>query len=131
MKRKTHKEFVAEMAAKHPDIEVVGIYTRSTDPVACRCRKCGHEWSPAAGSLSAGQGCPGCKALNTSKRLRKTHEEFIAEMAAKHPDIEVVGTYARANDPVACRCRKCGYEWSPKATILLRGRGCPKCARKR
>ena len=122
-KRKTHKEFVAKMAAKNPDIEVIGTYTGARDPVACRCRKCSHEWSPIADNLLRGIGCPDC-----AGNAKKTHEEFVAKIAAKHPDIEVVGTYTRSLDPVACRCKKCGHEWSPWPGNLLRGRGCPKCA---
>ena len=58
---------------------------------------------------------------------RKTHEEFIEEMKAINPDIEILGEYIGAREKVLCRCRIDGYEWEITPTHLLRGQGCPKC----
>ncbi len=60
---------------------------------------------------------------------KKTHEEFVAELKIKAPDIEVIGEYINAVTPIRCRCKICGYDdWYPIPNSLLRGHGCPECA---
>ena len=44
------------------------------------------------------------------------------------PEIEVIGRYVNSSTPIACRCRKCGYEWAPQPVNLLAGYGCRVCA---
>ena len=57
---KTTEEIVQQLLTINPDIEVLGEYTRSKEPIQVRCKACGHEWSPQAGSLLQGHGCPKC-----------------------------------------------------------------------
>lgn len=57
---KTTEEVVQQLLTINPDIEVLGEYTRSKEPIQVRCKVCGHEWSPQAGSLLQGHGCPKC-----------------------------------------------------------------------
>lgn len=124
-KRKTHVQFVKELAAISPTIEVLGTYTASANRVKVRCRDCGCEWSPVAAELTRGRGCPSCKG---HKPL--TQEEFVKRMEVANPNIEIVGEYVRSNDKVECRCRKCGYAWFAVPSSLLSGHGCPDCAKK-
>lgn len=58
---------------------------------------------------------------------RKTHEKFIGELYSKNTDIEVIGEYNKANNPIKVKCLKCSGEWEPIANSLLRGSGCPYC----
>lgn len=58
MKKKTQEEFVAELLKRNQEIEVLGKYTGSKDPIKVRCTTCGNEWNPQAGSLLRGSGCP-------------------------------------------------------------------------
>lgn len=60
---------------------------------------------------------------------KKTHEEFIAEMAIVNPNIEIIGTYTKSTERIKCKLD--GYEWNPIAAELLRGRGCSVCSRKK
>lgn len=60
---------------------------------------------------------------------KKTHEVFVAEMAMVAPDIEVVGEYVGARNPIKVRCKVCGHIWSPWATNLLQRGSCPACVR--
>lgn len=60
---------------------------------------------------------------------RKTHDQFAEELAAINPGIELTTRYVMSTERIGCRCKLCGYEWSPKAYSLLSGRGCPACAR--
>ena len=61
---------------------------------------------------------------------RATPEEFAGRVReASGGTIEVVGTYTKSSEPVACRCAACGHEWSPTANNLLRRLRCPKCGK--
>jgi len=64
---KTTDEFVQLLTTINPYIEVLGWYTRSKEPILVRCKTCDHIWSPQAGSLLQGHGCPKCA------RKRKTN----------------------------------------------------------
>ena len=60
---------------------------------------------------------------------KKTNEMFVNEIAIVAPDIEVIGEYVGARNPIEVRCKKCGHTWSPWATNLLKRGSCPACAR--
>lgn len=57
---KTTEDFKYEMKNINPDIEIIGQYNGSESPVECKCKICGHIWSPIGRSLKNGQGCPSC-----------------------------------------------------------------------
>lgn len=58
---------------------------------------------------------------------QKTHEEFVREIKSKHPHVKIVGKYTRSKDKILCECLKDKYQWSPTASSLSSGYGCPKC----
>ena len=61
------EEYLTKMSTMKPQIEVLGAYINSTTAVECRCKICGHVWSPKAGSiLYSSKGCPACNHVNTS-----------------------------------------------------------------
>lgn len=59
---------------------------------------------------------------------KKTHEEYVAELSIKNPNIEVIEKYKGANIAILHRCKIDGYEWLAKPGNILFGKGCPKCA---
>lgn len=62
---------------------------------------------------------------------RKTHEEFIEEMRIINPNVEILGKYIGVDKKIECECLICKYKWSPRADSLLRGSGCPICAKQK
>ena len=70
--------------------------------------------------------------MNNSKRM--THEEFVKKIAERnsyYSDIELLNNYSGALERIKCKCKKCSNEWSPIASSLIQGTGCPLCAKKR
>lgn len=131
---KTHSQFVDEISRISPDIKILGIYTKSTERIKVRCSQCGHIWTPLAYSLSQGKSCPHCSAkrgasMHSGATALKTQEVFIAEMANKHPDIEVLGEYINGHTNINCKCKICSHQWEAKPYSLLQGHGCPRCAK--
>lgn len=126
-KRKSHERYVAELAQKNPDIEVVGKYLSITHPVKCKCKRCGNVWYPNAGSvLNSAHGCPVC--WDMRRHLpRKTETEFVEQLNRINPLISLVSEYKSSKDRVRCRCEVCGHEWTVIPGALLAGNGCPHC----
>ncbi len=127
--RKSKETFLSEVMIASPNVDLLEDYTSSTTPLLCRCKKCGHEWKGHPRSLLRGINCPECGfRLGGGKVNRRTHTEFIEELSAISPSIEVLGTYKNAQTKILCRCKTCGYSWETTPNSLLRGSGCQKCA---
>jgi hypothetical protein len=121
-RRKPYDQFIHELSEINPNIEVLGEYVNNNTTILCRC-KLGHEWKPIPSSLLSGHGCPICNG-----GVKKEHDEFVEKMSKINPNIEVLSTYVNCKYKIICRC-KLGHEWETIPSSLLRGRGCPQCAR--
>lgn len=60
--------------------------------------------------------------------MARTHEQFVNELKLINPSINVIGRYTKAVEPVEVECLNCHRIWSPKAYILLQGKGCAHCS---
>lgn len=127
-RRKTPEQFQEEFSRKgNPDVILLGKYQTRYSRIKAKCKKCGRKWNPTAAELLNGRGCPKC-----SGRMRKTHDEFIREVTAKAPSLEVKSQYINASTPVLMRCKDCGHTWQTKPpSIVNSGHGCPKCSMKK
>ena len=125
--RKDNARFLEEMAANNPDVEPLEEYRGRKMKMLCRCRRCGHEWRTTPGHLVNGHGCPKCANEALAASRRKSHEQFVSELAVANPDIEVIGHYEGSSSRVDVKCRRCGREWKAVANNLLRGAGCTVC----
>ena len=117
------KEFIQKLNTVNKDIIPLSRYTLSSNKIKCKCRKCEYEWLVTPNKLLSGRGCPKC-----SGKMKKDTEQFEAELKKVNPWIKVVGDYSSASSPIRVRCKKCNHVWSPVASSLLVGNGCPKCA---
>lgn len=121
-RKKTHEEYVAEVAIVNPDIEVVGTYVNNSTKILHRCKIDGYEWNTRPSGILLGCGCPKC-----SGKAKKTHQEYIDEAAKINPNIEVIGEYVNTNTKILHRCKIDGYEWMISPHTILCGHGCPVC----
>ena len=124
MKRKTHREFVDEVAMINPEVKITGTYVNNSTKIDVVCLKCTTVWQTIPSSLTRGHGCPVC-----AKNKRKSHGQFVLEMREINPYIEIKGTYQKAITPIAVKCTICGCEWSSTPNRLLNGTQCPKCTK--
>lgn len=123
MKRKTHNEYVEELALKNPNIEVLGTYVNVATPILHKCRKDGYEWFAKPNNILNGYGCPVC-----GGNIKKTHIKYVEDVRTINNNIEVVGTYKNAKTAILHRCKLDNYEWYAKPNNILTGKGCPKCS---
>lgn len=124
--KRSNEEFLNIVNKKFPQIKVLSRYVNSTTKIECRCLTCGYQWLVSPTTLLVSKcGCPRC-----SGKMRKTHEEFIGELAVKNPNVLILGQYKNANTKVKCRCKICNNEWDMRPIDLLHNHGCPRCANK-
>lgn len=127
----SNDEFVDRLSAISPTIEPMEEYSGANTRVHVRCKTCGYDWSPKAIELLSGRGCRKCKYKMLAEKQRRTPDVFIQEMEQINPNIIILGTYTKAKDHIEVECRLCGRKWSPVASSLLSGTGCPSCSKKR
>ena len=63
---------------------------------------------------------------------RKTHEEFIKEVAIKNPNVKVLDKYIADDIKIEFQCNNpdCGYRWfTTPDKIIHKLTGCPECAK--
>lgn len=60
--------------------------------------------------------------------MKKTHEEFVAEI--KDRSFIALEAYTGAKEKIRFRCDIDGYEWDGRPSNILNGAGCPKCGRR-
>ena len=130
LSRKSPEEFKRELAEMFPNYTLLDTYTTNDAHVRVLCTLDNTEFTGTPHSLLEGHGCPEC-----ARRFqhRRTHTEFIDEMAERYPKIEVRSQFTNCATKVSFACLVCGYEWTAVPNTLLntcRSNGCPKCCGK-
>lgn len=127
MKKKTHEEYVVEVAKANPNIEVIGTYINIKTKILHRCKIDGYEWYATPGHILHNRGCPICGRKSSATTRSKTHSEYVKQVFQLNPNIEVIGIYVNSNTKILHRCRVDGYEWYTTPATILSGKGCPEC----
>ncbi len=122
-RKKTHEEYVNQVAAINPNIEVIEKYNGLKNKILHRCKIDGYEWYVTPDSILQGHGCPLCYG-----NVKRTQQQYEDEVEKINPNIEVVDKYINVNAPILHRCKIDGYEWKTAPANILSGKGCPKCA---
>lgn len=131
---KTHEQFKIELYEKNENIMIIGKYSKVQERIEVKCLECGYIWNPKACSLLQGRGCPKCRTRhgvenNKGKTKLKTIEKFKEEMKLISPAISIIGEYKNGHTYIKCKCNICENIWEAKPYSLLRGHGCPRCAK--
>lgn len=129
-KRKTHEEYVAELAIKNPSVEAMEKYSGNKTKVLHRCKKHNVSWYMLPNNALKGCKCAKCKAENGHNIFTKTHTTYVEEVRNINPDIIVLDKYVTAKTPILHKCKIDGYEWNTTPTNILSGQGCPECAKR-
>lgn len=127
-RRKTNEQFLKELYEVNPNIEPLEEYTTADTYMNFKCKIDGNIFKSRPKDVLQGHGCPECYKRKSNQR---TQEQFLEEMALRHPDIEPLDDFINVSTPMRFRCKKCGYIWSTQPTVLLNRdsySGCPKCA---
>lgn len=125
-KKKTHEEYVNEVAIKNPNVKVIGKYIDAKTKIVHKCLIDNYEWLITPNKILSGKGCPKCAGNN-----KKTHEEYIYELLIKNPNLQAIGTYNGANTKIAHRCLTHDVCWQLSPSCALKGYGCSECAKEK
>lgn len=125
--RRTHEQYVEDVAQKNPNIEVLETYVNIQTKILHMCKICGHKWLVIPNAVLRGSGCPMCNNL----MKKKTHEQYASEIAITNPTIDVVGEYVDAKTKILHKCKICGYKWEAIPYNILGNKSkCPVCQHK-
>lgn len=120
----THDDFIKRVDDLNPNILIIGKYTKSTDKIKCKCKKCGYIWDKTASNIINGSGCPSCSNLK-----RMTHNEFEDKLYKLKPNIKLLGEFKNTRTKIQVKCINCKYTWDVVANTLLNTQcGCPNCS---
>ena len=122
-KKKTHDEYVAEVARINSNIEVVDQYVGNRIKILHRCKIDQYEWSAAPYNILLNKGCPKC-----AGNIKRTHDQYMRDVAVINNNIKVVGAYINLQTPILHICKIDGHQWLAKPNNILHGKGCPVCA---
>lgn len=130
-KTKTQDEFLSELKSVHGTAIVTkDIYTGANNKMLFQCNRDSNHpnWLATPNNILKGRGCPKCGAELTASKRRKSAKVFTDEVFDIFGDnIKVLGKYKNTSYPIRVRCETCGLVWSPKASSLVSGHGCPSC----
>ena len=130
LQTKSHEQFVKEVYEINKNIEILNNYTGAKNKVECRCLLHNERFSMTGEHLLRGEiGCKECINIKYHLGGLKSHKQFVEELSKITKDIEVIGEYDGAKTNIEVKCLKCGHIWSPVASSLLCGYGCPCCKR--
>ena len=121
-RKKTHEEYIKEVSVKNSNVEVLESYKGASTPILHRCKIHNVIWNAYPTNILRGHGCYLC-----GNNVKKSHEQYIKEVAEINPNVEVVETYINAQTKILHLCKIDGHVWSVAPSVILRGDGCPKC----
>lgn len=132
-----------DLATMFPDIAKEWNYSKNRNTLPCevkpgssrrfwwKCKNCGYEWNTTVHNRTSGSKCPNCWKAENGLSKRKSPEKFEKELNAINKNIQLLNRYVVSTQKVKCHCKVCGNEWEALPGNLLKGKGCPVCARQR
>ena len=131
MKRKTHEEYVDELAIKNPNIEVIGKYITAKEKIKHKCLRHNIVFDIDPDHALRGRGCKLCEGDHRSIAYTKSSDKYKQDLLNKNPNIELIDKYINVKTKVKHRCVKHNYIWCVSPDSVLQGAGCPLCLREK
>lgn len=130
-KKRTHEEYVEELAIKNPTVVVLGEYVDAKTPILHHCLMHDVVWNITPSDALRGSGCYECRKIKIGNSHRKTLDKYKEDLFNINPNIEVLDTdYINAKIPMLHQCKIDGYQWYARPYNTLSGVGCPMCAKR-
>lgn len=130
-KKKTNEEFLYDLSLISNTIVPLEKYINAKTKIKIKCLVCENEFYNTPDNLLRGEKCPICALKQRGLKRRKSHDTFVQEMNAMHPELIVQSQYKTSFDKVLCTCQVCGCVFNGTPARMLTGSGCPECANKK
>lgn len=127
MRKKTHEEYVAELAIKNPTVEVVGTYVNAKTKIMHHCLIHDVYWDITPDNALHGAGCEMCRKEKISEFNSKTSNQYVLELKECNKNVIALEPYVDAKTPILHKCLIHDVEWKAIPDNILHGAGCPKC----
>lgn len=126
-RRKTHAEFVAEVAELVGDeFTVTSMYVNARTKINLKHNECGYIYNVTPNRfISSGTRCPRCN--NTERKTTESFKEEVFGLVGN--EYEVLGEYVNNGTKIKMKHIKCSNEYNVTPNHFLRGVKCPECAK--
>jgi len=127
--RLTHDEYVKRITNKFSgQIKVIGTYSKQTVNLKHECSIHGvFENTPDSMMNKLKYGCPECTKIGKGINRKKSNNEVIAQIFAKHGTrVKLIEPYSGSRVPHKFKCEK-GHTWKTTPDSVIRISGCPTC----
>jgi Zn finger protein HypA/HybF involved in hydrogenase expression len=134
--RKTHDQYVAELATKGFKIQPLSPYSKARSKLEHRCLDCDYRWSAAPNTILTMYtiGCPSCAIKNRSEGhiTFKNGAEYVQALARHRSDVILTGTYMANYTKAEHKCLNCENRYDTLPSVLLcnpstASNKCPHC----
>lgn len=127
--KKTHEQFMEEILAIRPNINITGIYQGCNIPIQWFCEE-GHECYTSPKMLKKGYGCRTCKYISMKQNRMVTQEEIEKRIYDVNPNIRVTGKYLGQKERLECQCLLCDtvFKITPPHKNSQKPIWCPVCS---
>ena len=131
MNKKTHEEYVKELAIKNPNVEVIEKYINANTKIMHRCLIHDICWRTTPSRALQGVGCEKCHTERFSQSRTCSHEEYIEQLKRVNPNIIPLEKYKTIREPILHYCKTHNIEWTVMPDNVLRGHGCRECGKEK
>ena len=121
-KRKTHEQYVKDLAEKNPTFIVLEQYLGDKIPILHMCTICNTQYNCRPNDKLNGYTCKYCH-----KSELRTHSQYLLELSKVHPTLEVLGNYVGSHVNIDHKCTVCKTISSVSPYSKLDGHGCGIC----
>jgi hypothetical protein len=128
--KKSFQEVCKEVLERtNGEFEVIGgEYKCNKSKVLFLHKKCKNQFWMSVSNLLTRKLCPLCNKVEVSKKIRKTHEQFVEDIYKLYGnEYSVVGKYVRCIEKISIMHNICLNTWDVLPDNILRGFGCPHC----
>ena len=133
--RKTHEQFVQELAEKFSYLTVLSRYENAKTKVLINDDRC--DCDPTLklpGNAMKGKGCKACRQIASGKSKKLSQKAFENKVRSVNPHLTVLSEYSRMVDPVTVESSLCNcgpVEANSHLIVDARGWKCSGCVKQR
>lgn len=121
--RKTAESYDLELAQIESPLYPIEPFVNTTTKIRHACVE-GHEHVVAPVHVLKGGGCPTCNGMK-----RRTPKEYEQELKDKLIYYKPVEPFKTVSSKLKHECPDCGNIWAAQPAEILKGSGCPSCAK--
>ena len=131
-RKKTHEEYVKELAEKNPNVEVCEEYKGSNIKIMHHCLLHDVYWLITPIGALNGNGCEKCRKEKFHKKYVKSTKQYVNELKKINKNLEVIGEYIDAKTKITHHCLIHNIYFEQSPNNALNGKyGCKLCLKRK